>query len=66
MEGYKPEEEMMEIPPICITFPQPSYEMRLEDELESLRKKFNDVVINNLESEGEDSDEDFEVKEETH
>jgi len=67
MEGHELEEEMIEIPPIYITFPQPSYETRLEDELESLRNKFNDVVINYLEeSEEEDCDKDFKVKEKTH
>jgi len=49
IEGNRLNKDGKEIPPIHITFPWFSHVIRVEDELESLRKELNGATINYLE-----------------
>lgn len=57
---------MMRIPLIYVTFSQPSYVIRPEDEIKSLRKKLNGAANYLEKGEGEDCNEYFEVKKDTY
>jgi hypothetical protein len=52
MEGKKPEEEDIIIPPIHVSFPKSAYVMKLENMMEVLGQKLAVMDINNVE-EGE-------------
>lgn len=57
---------MMRIPLIHVTFSQPSYVIKPEDELKSLRKKLNGAASYLEKGEREYYNEYFKVKEDTH